>query len=293
MSNDKKKSEEKGYFSKLINGISNSAGYIGGGVYNIGKGIVHTVGGAIGLGPGIESGVNKIANGTSSIIDGVVQGSVESIAGSANDSVFRVEVGDLLRRYSAVELRQMAKDNPRECVSLIESAFRMNDHYEDGLRYLKVIAPVVSEWKEEDQADLLNKFVAHSGMPKYVQRDAIETLFNSGVNPNIGEKTNINSRPILFDPVSPFYRLVTGYSYDPELLQLFLEHGADPSVVVTTPERGAISIYESAFDSKKKDLMSGYMNTQQLTGLGRLNQENITNEQSETNIQPSLNAKER
>ena len=39
--------------------------------------------------------------------------------------------------------------------------------------------------------------------------------------------------------------------------------------------------------------MSGYMNTQQLTGLGRLNQENITNEQSETNIQPSLNAKER
>ena len=293
MSDDKKKSEEKGYFSKLISGISSSVGYIGGGIYNIGKGIVHTVGGAVGLGPGMESGVNKIANGTSSIIDGVVQGSVESITGVHKDHPFSPDSDDLLRRYSAVELRQMAKDNPQECINIISNSFRMNDHYEDGLRYLKVIAPVVSEWKEEDQADLLNKFVAHSGMPKYVQRGAIETLFNSGVNPNIGKKTNINNHPILFDPVSPFYRLVTGYFYDPELLQLFLEHGADPSVVVRTPERGAISIYESAFDSKKKDLMSGYMNTQQLTGLGRLNQENITNEQSENNSLLHLNQKER
>lgn len=293
MSDDKKKSEEKGYFSKLINGISNSAGYIGGGVYNIGKGIVHTVGGAVGVGPGMESGINKLANGTGSIIDGVVQGSVESIAGASPDRAFRLDADELLRRYSVSELRQLAKENPRECLDIIDSAFHVDNNYEDGLRFLKVIAPVVSEWPEEEQAHLLNRITSKSGTAQYAQISAVETLFEAGVSPNVGKKTNVNEKMFHLDPVSPFYRVVTGPFYNPELLQVFLEHGADPLTVVSTQERGSISIYESAFDSRRKDLMSDYIPLDRRTTLDRLNQENITREQPETNIHPSLNAKER
>ena len=293
MSENQDKTEKKGYLSRLLSGISSSFGYISGGFYNIGKGVVHTAGGMVGIGPGIESGVNKISNGTGSIIDGVVQGSVESITGSTGNHSFCPEADDLLRRYSASEIRQMAKDNPQECLDIISNSFRMNSNYEDGLRFLKVVAPVVSEWPESEQVGLLNKFIEGSGMPKYAQISAVETLFDAGVSPNIGERTNLDRYLSFYDPVSPLYRVVTSPIYNPELLQLFLDNGADLSMKVVNDSGKAVSIQECVFDPKKKEIISDYMGSHQQVGLDRLNQKNITNEQSENVVQPRLNRKER
>ena len=293
MSENQDKPERKSYLSRLFGGITSSVGYISGGIYNIGKGIVHTAGGVVGVGPGMESGVNKIANGTGSIIDGVVQGSVESITGVHKDYSFSPEADDLLRRYPASKIRQMAKDNPQECIDIISNSFCMNNNYEDGLRYLKVVAPAVAEWPEQAQASLLNKFVSGSGMPKYVQRNGIETLFEAGVSPNIGERTNLGRQVIHSDPVSPLYRVVTSSIYNPELLQVFLDHGADLSMQVINDYGKAVPIQECIFDSKKKDFISDYMSSHQQVALNRLNQKNITNEQSETEAQLHLNKKTR
>ena len=46
-------------------------------------------------------------------------------------------------------------------------------------------------------------------------------------------------------------------------------------------------------NSKKKDFISDYMSSHQQVALNRLNQKNITNEQSETEAQLHLNKKTR
>lgn len=282
-----KPEEKKGYISSLIGGIVNASTYVAGGVVNIGKGVVHTTTGILGIGPGIESGVSKVSNGVSSVVDGVVTGTIESITGKNIDR-YSDNSNDMLRRYSSSELRKMAKNNPSLFVDCVQGDFEMHDQCEDALRLLRAIAPEIKNWPKKEQTILLNG-VMRTRASRAEEKEAIEILLEAGVNPNIGVK-NIHHHTK--NEISPFYNLLASPSYKAksELVALFLEHGADPNLMVMDEYGKEIPVHTYAYTDKVKEVIKEYIkpesamasetpNASRTLGENSINQ--VTNEQSE------------
>ncbi len=279
--------EKKGYISSFISGIANATTYVAGGVVNIGKGVFHTTTGLLGIGPGVESGVSKMSNGVSTVVDGVVTGTIESVTGK-DINKYSDDSSDMLRRYSFGELREMAKNNPSLFAHRVTSDFDTYDEGEDALRLLRVIGPEIKNWPKKEQTLLLNG-VIRTRSSHAEEREAVEILLEAGVNPNIGVKEI--HHPIK-NEISPFYNLLTSGSYKEkrELIELFLKHGADPNMTMMDEYGKKIPVHTYAHTDGIKEVIKDYIkpepvmtpetpNASWTLGASSINQ--ITSEQSE------------
>lgn len=277
--------EKKNYFIRATAGFVNAASYIGGGIANVGKGILHTVGGIVGIGPGADSGAGKIMNGVASVVDGVVTGTLESVAGGET-SLEKTDAADLLRRYSAGELREMAEKNPSAFLAILESGLSESSTDEYALRLLDITAPVIKDMPEEKQVKLFNTVILAS-VPEYVKISAIDRLLEEGIDPNIGPK-EVSSGRYYPGHISPFCLVMTHGRSNPELIKLFLDHGADPMVMVEDHNDEKVPLYTCVRTSQNKAVVDEYMKPNVSGTLNQLNQQNITNDKS-NDVMPQIN----
>lgn len=276
------KEEKKGYISSVVGGIVNASTYVAGGILNVGKGVVHTTAGILGIGPGIGAGVSKMSNGVSTVVDGVVTGTLESVTGKDIDR-YSDNSNDMLRRYSSSELRKMAKNNPSLFVHCVLGDFEMHDKGEDALRLLRVIAPEIKNWPKKEQTVLLNGVIS-TRASHAEEKEAVEILLEAGVNPNIGVKEIHHHTK---NEISPFYNLLVSPSYKSkaELVALFLEHGADPNLMMVDEFGKKIPIHTYAYTDRVKEVMKDYVKPEStMPDASRMLETNatyqITNEQS-------------
>ncbi|MBQ8250350.1 MAG: hypothetical protein IJY92_00365 [Alphaproteobacteria bacterium] len=276
------KEEKKGYISSVVGGIVNASTYVAGGILNVGKGVVHTTAGILGIGPGIGAGVSKVSNGVSTVVDGVVTGTIESVTGKDIDR-YSDNSNDMLRRYSSSELRKMAKNNPSLFVHCVLGDFEMHDKGEDALRLLRVIAPEIKNWPKKEQTVLLNSVIS-TRASHAEEKEAVEILLEAGVNPNIGVKEIHHHTK---NEISPFYNLLASPSYKSkaELVALFLEHGADPNLMMVDEFGKKIPIHTYAYTDRVKEVMKDYIKPEsKVPDASRMLETNsthqITNEQS-------------
>ncbi len=276
------KEEKKGYISSVVGGIVNASTYVAGGILNVGKGVVQTTAGILGIGPGIGAGVSKVSNGVSTVVDGVVTGTLESVTGKDIDR-YSDNSNDMLRRYSSSELRKMAKNNPSLFVHCVLGDFEMHDKGEDALRLLRVIAPEIKNWPKKEQTVLLNGVIS-TRASHAEEKEAVEILLEAGVNPNIGVKEIHHHTK---NEISPFYNLLVSPSYKSkaELVALFLEHGADPNLMMVDEFGKKIPIHTYAYTDRVKKVMKDYIKPEStMPDASRMLETNatyqITNEQS-------------